>query len=120
MMIDDTFMRLLQRPCSGVYRAAAYSGRCAALLPRGRVFRLPWFVTFLAAVQMLLLPINFGVLIVDQSLPRVAALGAGRSARREAWLVWEGKDGATVSYSQCTAWRTHARHFATRDVRRSG
>jgi hypothetical protein len=51
---------------------------------------------FLAAVQVLLLPINYGVLIVDKTLPRVAALGDTLLAEGdEAWLVWEGKDGVT-------------------------
>jgi hypothetical protein len=50
----------------------------------------------LVAVQLLLLPVNYGVLIVDKSLPRVAALGEKLlAAGEEAWLVWEGKDGVT-------------------------
>lgn len=53
-------------------------------------------LAFLAAVQVLLLPVNYGVLIVDKTLPRVAALGAASLAGKdEAWLVWEGKDGVT-------------------------
>jgi hypothetical protein len=51
---------------------------------------------FLAAVQILLLPINYGVLIADKSLARVVAAGARVLAPGEsAWLVWEGKDGVT-------------------------
>ena len=53
-------------------------------------------LAFLAAVQILLLPINYGVLIGDKTLPRVAALGDKPLADgEEAWLVWEGKDGVT-------------------------
>ncbi len=53
-------------------------------------------LAFLAAVQILLLPVNYGVLIVDKALPRVAALGARPLADGEdAWLAWEGKDGVT-------------------------
>ncbi len=53
-------------------------------------------LVFLAAVQVLLLPINYGVLIVDKTLPRVSALGDKPLAGGdEAWLVWEGKDGVT-------------------------
>jgi hypothetical protein len=53
-------------------------------------------LAFLAAVQILLLPINYGVLIADKALPRVAALGDKPLADgEEAWLVWEGKDGIT-------------------------
>jgi hypothetical protein len=54
-------------------------------------------LAFLAAVQVLLLPINYGVLIVDKTLPRVAALNDKRplAPGDEAWLVWEGKNGNT-------------------------
>jgi hypothetical protein len=53
-------------------------------------------LAFLAAVQVLLLPINYGVLIVDKALPRVTALGKEPLADgEEAWLAWEGKDGVT-------------------------
>jgi len=54
-------------------------------------------LAFLAAVQLLLLPINYGVLIVDKTLPRVAALNDKRplAPGDEAWLVWEGKSGNT-------------------------
>ena len=53
-------------------------------------------LAFLAAVQVLLLPINYGVLTADKSLPRVASLGDKPLADGEdAWLVWEGKDGVT-------------------------
>ncbi len=53
-------------------------------------------LAFLAAVQVLLLPINYGVLIADKTLARVAWLG-DRALREgeEAWLVWEGKEGVT-------------------------
>ena len=53
-------------------------------------------LVFLIAVQVLLLPINYGVLIVDKALPRVATLGESPLAEgKDAWLVWEGKDGVT-------------------------
>jgi hypothetical protein len=53
-------------------------------------------LVFLVAVQILLLPINYGVLIVDKTLPRVSSLGDKPLAGGdEAWLVWEGKDGVT-------------------------
>jgi hypothetical protein len=50
----------------------------------------------LAAVQILLLPINYGVLIVDKSLPRVSAIGDKPLANGQtAWLVWESKEHIT-------------------------
>jgi hypothetical protein len=53
-------------------------------------------LAFLAAVQLLLLPVNYGVLIADKSLPRIPAVGDRTLADgEEAWLVWEGKDGVT-------------------------
>jgi hypothetical protein len=51
---------------------------------------------FLAAVQLLLLPVNYGVLIVDKTLPRVAGIGNEPLASGQtAWLAWEGKDHMT-------------------------
>jgi hypothetical protein len=53
-------------------------------------------LAFLAAVQVLLLPINYGVLIADKSLARVVSLGEESLGEGEdAWLVWEGKEGVT-------------------------
>lgn len=83
---------------------SALVGACAVPLAilvatRGMTTQLPWrgLLAFLTAVQVLLLPINYGVLIVDKSLPRVAALGAVEriAANEDAWLVWEGKEGVT-------------------------
>ena len=51
---------------------------------------------FLAAVQVLLLAVNYGYLVVDKTLPRVAALGDAALPRgTEGWLVWEGQQGVT-------------------------
>lgn len=56
-------------------------------------------LAFLAAVQLLLLPVNYGVLIVDKTLPRVASLGdKPLGDGEEAWLVWEGKEGVTFLF----------------------
>jgi len=50
----------------------------------------------LTAVEFLLLPINFGILVADQSVPRVAAVRSEPLATgEEAWLIWEGKDYVT-------------------------
>lgn len=50
----------------------------------------------LVALQILLLPINYGVLIVDKTMPRVSTLGATPlSLGERAWLVWEGREGST-------------------------
>ena len=54
-------------------------------------------LVFLVAVQFLLLPINYGYLVVDKNLPRVASLDGSTAlaAGTRAWLVWDGKDGVT-------------------------
>jgi hypothetical protein len=53
-------------------------------------------LAFLAAVQVLLLPVNYGILIMDKTFPRVGAIGAEAVAGgANAWLVWEGKNGVT-------------------------
>jgi hypothetical protein len=54
-------------------------------------------LAFLVAVQCLLLPVNYGILIADKTIPRVATLGGLEAigVGREAWLVWEGKEGMT-------------------------
>jgi hypothetical protein len=50
----------------------------------------------LAVVQLLLLPVNYGTLVVDQSLPRLAGIGEiPGQAGDDTWLVWEGKEGLT-------------------------
>jgi hypothetical protein len=51
----------------------------------------------LVAIQFLLLPVNYGVLVVDKMFPKVADLGGIEplTEGQEAWLVWEGKEGVT-------------------------
>jgi hypothetical protein len=50
----------------------------------------------LVAIQLLLLPVNYGILIVDKSLARVVAIAdKPLPSDQQAWLVWEGKDGIT-------------------------
>ena len=56
-----------------------------------------WLLAFLVAVQILLLPINYGTLIADKVLPKVASLDGVTPlpAGQDAWLVWEGNTGMT-------------------------
>lgn len=62
----------------------------------GRLRFLNGLLTSLVLVQFLFLPVNFGVLIVDKTLPRVSSLGVTPlAAGQEAWLAWEGKEGVT-------------------------
>jgi hypothetical protein len=65
-------------------------------MPDGPAGFVKGLLAFLAAVQVLLLPVNYGVRIVDKVLPRVTAVGKQPLASGEvAWLVWEGKEGVT-------------------------
>jgi hypothetical protein len=54
-------------------------------------------LVFLLAVEFLLLPVNYGVLISTQQLPRVAELSANEKPPEGqlAWLLWESKDAIT-------------------------
>ena len=63
----------------------------------GRLLFLKGLLAFLVAVQFLFLPVNYGMLIVDKTLPRVSSLGGTPplAAGQEAWLAWEGKEGVT-------------------------
>jgi hypothetical protein len=50
----------------------------------------------LVGIQFLFLPINYGILISDKTLPRVADLGGqAELIDQDAWLVWEGTEGIT-------------------------
>ena len=57
----------------------------------------------LGPVSGLLLPVHYGILIADKTMPRVANLGDQKvlAPGQEAWLVWEGKDSMTYLLGQC-------------------
>ena len=64
--------------------------------PRGLVGAGRALLALLAVVQILLLPVNYGILIMDKSLARVASVADEPLANGDAaWLVWEGKEGVT-------------------------
>jgi hypothetical protein len=54
-------------------------------------------LAFLFSVEFLLLPVNYGVLISTQQLPRIAELSAAQKAPegQSNWLLWESKDAIT-------------------------
>jgi hypothetical protein len=54
-------------------------------------------LVFLFAVEFLLLPVNYGILIASQELPRVSEIGTDDKivAGQRSWLVWETKDALT-------------------------
>jgi hypothetical protein len=98
LLLDDRFMPLyfsLLMAASAVPVAILIALRKTEAQSASAAFAR-MLLAFLAAVQILLLPINYGVLIADKALPRVASLGDKPLADGEdAWLVWEGKDGVT-------------------------
>jgi hypothetical protein len=106
---DPEWMQALLLP--GARQTLYFTGLVAATLA---IFRLLWasrqdrsgetpsrllFGTLacLALIQFLLLPVNFGVLIVDQELPRVTSLDGKEplGANMQAWRIWEGVDSVT-------------------------
>lgn len=52
---------------------------------------------FLTAVQILLLPVNYGILVMDKVVPRVTDLGGKEPLQKgqRAWLVWESNESVT-------------------------
>lgn len=86
----------------GLVTGCAISGLILLMLrrqpPTGDFLVLSHYLLFfLVAVQVLLLPVNYGYLVQDKSLPRVASLDGTPplAPGAEAWLVWEGKEGMT-------------------------
>lgn len=60
----------------------------------------------LFTIQVLLLPVNHGVLIADKVLPRVTDLGGQEKLQEKqtAWLVWEGNEGVTYLVQSEGSW----------------
>lgn len=58
---------------------------------------LTGLLAFFVSVQVLLLPVNYGILIADKTIPRVSSLGGQEAlgASENVWLVWEGKESVT-------------------------
>jgi len=64
---------------------------------------LMFLLALLFGIQALLLPVNYGIFIVDKELAKVNDLGGieklqpcgGPNSCQEAWLVWEGNEGVT-------------------------
>jgi hypothetical protein len=99
LLLDDALMplyfsRLVAGCALSIGLLLAVRGQTAGA---GRtVSVLGGILAALVVIQLLLLPVNYGILVVDMSLPRVTALGDTPLADGEqAWLVWEGKDGIT-------------------------
>lgn len=91
------------------YRSLYFSGLVGGVLLTGAILlfamranvdttpfskALSGLLVFLVAVQFLLLPVNYGILIGSQRLPRVAELPGDEklASGEQAWLVWESKE----------------------------
>jgi len=94
LLIDDTYLLLF----FSVLVAACALPIATLILTRDQA--VPpikrGILAFLAAVQVLLVAVNYGYLVVDKTLPRVAAMGdTALPSGTDAWLVWEGERGVT-------------------------
>lgn len=83
---------------------ATHSGSPATSLSR----MLAGLLAFLVAIQLLLLPVNYGILIASQQLPRVSELGGSEKLvdGEEAWLVWESSETLTYLMRDANGKRT--------------
>jgi hypothetical protein len=71
-------------------------------------------LTLLLVIEVAFLPINYGILTAVHPLPRVVHLGDDRAfAGRQAWLVWEDKDGLTLLVFSPSARGAPARTLVT-------
>jgi hypothetical protein len=63
----------------------------------GNALLLNSLLGFLLGVQLLLIPVNYGILIVDKAMPQVSGLEkpGNLQPNEQAWLVWEGNEGKT-------------------------
>ncbi len=94
----DEWLKAVLRDTSSNYEALFFAGLVAGVAATGwllvqsrlcqiRKPALEVLLIFLLAVEFLLLPVNYGIIISTRELAKVTNF-----APAEAWLVWEGKD----------------------------
>lgn len=78
---------------SAAFLLLAYRQETAARVSKG----LLGLLFFLVSVEFLLLPVNYGILIAGQQLPRVSEIGGDEKPQpgQQNWLVWENKETLT-------------------------
>ena len=94
LLIDDRYLLLF----FSVLVAACTLPIATLIITRGHAVSpvKRGVLAFLAAVQVLLLAVNYGYLVVDKTLARVAAIGDEPLPQgTDGWLVWEGEQGVT-------------------------
>lgn len=71
----------------------------------------------LIAIQFLMLPVTFGVLIANKSVARVNTLSGKETLRsnEQAWRIWEGKDGTTFFVIEWEGMTRKSRTLVTLD-----
>jgi hypothetical protein len=95
---------------SGLVGGTLISGALLLLAMRPGIVSTPssktlvGLLAFLVAVEFLLLPVNYGILIASEDLPRVSEIGGDEklAAGDQAWLLWQTKD-ATVFFVRTAA-----------------
>jgi len=99
LLLDDT--GILQ-PLYFSALVACVLGLAWLLFQVSRRETWPWPVptcifAFLVLVQFLMLPVNFGILVENQDMPRVTTIEGKEKLKPDvqAWRVWEGKDSVT-------------------------
>jgi hypothetical protein len=99
---------------AGIFIVAAFLlGAARVPLAQTRDQMLTALLGLLLAIQVLLLPINHGILIAGHVAPKVEIHGENSkqliSADIEAWIIWEGKDTLTLltrnKQAVANAWR---------------
>jgi hypothetical protein len=82
---------------AGLSVAVLASALRVPALPGGLATLLTGLMIFLVAVEFLLLPVNYGILVGSASLPRVSQVDnqTKLASSSSAWLVWESKEALT-------------------------
>ena len=101
LLADDAYRSLY---FSGLVGGVLLTGALLLFSTRSESVSTPFSKTivgllaFLVAVQFLLLPVNYGILIASQQLPQLSELPGGEALviGERAWLVWESKE--TMAY----------------------
>jgi hypothetical protein len=89
-------------------RSLYFSGLVGGTLITGTLLWMAWrqatatplskvlvgLLFFLFGVEFLLLPVNYGILIASQLLPRVSEIGGEEKPQpgQQSWLIWESKE----------------------------
>ncbi|MBV8730559.1 MAG: hypothetical protein JO336_12205 [Acidobacteriia bacterium] len=77
-------------------------------------------LALLIAIQFLMLPVTFGVLIADKSVARVSTLDGKDKLKsnEQAWRIWEGKEGTTFFVVEWEGKTRKAKTLVTLDKKR--